>query len=236
MRRSIIAGSIAATIGSTLLWADGINIPAPSWTYSITSLGTGVATALGINVGSAGAPVVNGGVLGTPSSGVATNLTSIPVANATGVLSAANGGAGTISGALKGNGSGTVTQAASTDLSDVIAPTTWTPTDQSGASLSFSTVNAKYTKINNIITYYGTLTYPVTANGSNAIISMPVAVPNQSYASSPCAVFSTAVAGLLLVTQINTTTAAFKTDVSGAVLNSSLSTAVIAFMCQYPAS
>ena len=37
--------------------------------------GTGVATALGINVGSAGSVVVNGGALGTPSSGVATNLT-----------------------------------------------------------------------------------------------------------------------------------------------------------------
>lgn len=75
MLRSILAGLIAASIGSTLLWADGINIPAPSWTYSITSLGTGVATALGINIGSAGAPVTNGGALGTPSSGVATNLT-----------------------------------------------------------------------------------------------------------------------------------------------------------------
>lgn len=42
---------------------------------SITGLGTGVATALGINVGTAGSPVVNGGALGTPSSGVATNLT-----------------------------------------------------------------------------------------------------------------------------------------------------------------
>jgi hypothetical protein len=42
---------------------------------SITGLGTGVATALGVNVGTAGSPVINGGVLGTPSSGVATNLT-----------------------------------------------------------------------------------------------------------------------------------------------------------------
>lgn len=42
---------------------------------SITGLGTGVATALGINVGTAGAFVANGGALGTPSSGVATNLT-----------------------------------------------------------------------------------------------------------------------------------------------------------------
>lgn len=42
---------------------------------SITGLGTGIATALGVNVGTAGSPVVNGGVLGTPSSGTATNLT-----------------------------------------------------------------------------------------------------------------------------------------------------------------
>lgn len=41
---------------------------------SIT-FGTGILTALGINVGSAGAPVLFNGALGTPSSGVATNLT-----------------------------------------------------------------------------------------------------------------------------------------------------------------
>lgn len=50
---------------------------------SITGLGTGVATALAVNVGSAGAPVVNGGALGTPSSGVATNLTGLPPAGQT---------------------------------------------------------------------------------------------------------------------------------------------------------
>lgn len=41
----------------------------------VTGLGTGVATALAVNVGSAGAPVIQNGALGTPSSGVATNLT-----------------------------------------------------------------------------------------------------------------------------------------------------------------
>lgn len=39
----------------------------------ITGLGTGVATALAINVGTSGAPVTNGGALGTPSSGTLTN-------------------------------------------------------------------------------------------------------------------------------------------------------------------
>ena len=41
----------------------------------VTGLGTGVATALAVNVGSAGAPVVNGGALGTPASGTLTNCT-----------------------------------------------------------------------------------------------------------------------------------------------------------------
>ena len=46
----------------------------------ITGLGTGVATALAINVGSAGAPVTNGGALGTPSSGSLASCTGLPVA------------------------------------------------------------------------------------------------------------------------------------------------------------
>ena len=47
----------------------------------ITGLGTGIATALAVAVGSAGAPVVNGGALGTPSSG---NVTGCTIFQATG--------------------------------------------------------------------------------------------------------------------------------------------------------
>lgn len=57
-----------------------------------TTPGTGVVTALGVNVGSAGSMLVNGGVLGTPSSGTATNITGYTVAHlsgaGTGVLTA----------------------------------------------------------------------------------------------------------------------------------------------------
>jgi hypothetical protein len=42
---------------------------------SITGLGTGVATALGVNIGSAGAPVLFNGAGGTPTSMVGTNIT-----------------------------------------------------------------------------------------------------------------------------------------------------------------
>lgn len=54
----------------------------------IIGLGTGVATALGINVGSAGAFITNGGALGTPSSGTVTNLTGTAAININGTVGA----------------------------------------------------------------------------------------------------------------------------------------------------
>jgi hypothetical protein len=66
-------------------------LPVANGGTGITSFGTGVATALGVNVGSAGAPVVNGGVLGTPSSGTLTSCTGLPIS--TGVSGLATGAA-----------------------------------------------------------------------------------------------------------------------------------------------
>jgi hypothetical protein len=70
----------ATQVGSFTVNAKGLITAASNVTVtpaigSITGLGTSVATALGVAVGSVGAFVVNGGALGTPSSGVATNLT-----------------------------------------------------------------------------------------------------------------------------------------------------------------
>lgn len=67
-------GALGTPASATLTNATGLPI-----STGVSGLGTGVATALGVAVGSAGAPVVNGGALGTPSSGTLTNATGLPV-------------------------------------------------------------------------------------------------------------------------------------------------------------
>ena len=94
---------------------------------SITGLGSGVATALAINTGTAGAPVLFNGAGGTPSSLTLTNATSLPF------------GAG-ISGkpnTLAGYGIADAVGSSDSRLSDArewIAPTVDQPTAEAGTS------------------------------------------------------------------------------------------------------
>ncbi len=63
---------------------------------TISGLGTGIANALAVNAGAAGAPVLFNGAGGTPSSLGLLNATGLPLATGvSGLLSIANGGTGT---------------------------------------------------------------------------------------------------------------------------------------------
>jgi hypothetical protein len=129
---SIPNGSALGTPASgTLTNATGLPI-----STGVSGLGTGVATALGTNVGSAGAPVVNGGVLGTPSSGTLTNATGLPLSTGvTGTLPVANGGTGVTT----STGSGNVVLSTSPTL---VTPVLGTPTSvtlTNGTGLPIST-------------------------------------------------------------------------------------------------
>lgn len=104
----------------------------------VSGLGTGIATALAVNVGSAGSAVVNGGALGTPASGVLTNATGLPISSGvsglgTGVATAlavnvGTAGAAVINGGVLGTpSSGTVTNltgTASININGTVGATT----------------------------------------------------------------------------------------------------------------
>lgn len=66
---TLVTPALGTPASGTLTSCTGLPI-----STGVSGLGTGVATALAVNVGSAGAPVVNGGALGTPSSGTMTNV------------------------------------------------------------------------------------------------------------------------------------------------------------------
>lgn len=117
---------------------------------SITGLGTGVATALAINVGSAGAIVVNGGALGTPSSGTVTNLTgtaSININGTVGATTPATGAFTTIS------ASGVITSTVVAGTAPLTVASTTTVANLGATNTVNTAVTANSTNATNFLTF-----------------------------------------------------------------------------------
>ena len=119
---------------------------------SITGLGTGVATALAVNVGTAGAFVVNGGALGTPSSGTVTNLTgtaSININGTVGATTATTGAFTTISASgvitsTVATGTAPFTVASTTQVANLNAATAGTATNATNTAITASSTAATH--------------------------------------------------------------------------------------------
>jgi len=169
------------------------------------SFGTGVLTALGVNVGTAGSVVVNGGALGTPSSGTATNLTG----TAAGLSIGGNAATVTTNANLTGpvTSVGNATTIADPELSAIAALTsaadkgiqytgsgtaqlidlklgtesayTGTPTFTAGAAPSgASSLRQFYTQIGNMVTWQISLTYATTGTAvTNVSLTFPTEFP-----------------------------------------------------------
>ena len=78
------------------------------------------------------------------------------------------------------------TQSASTDGNtlDDYEEGTWTPTDASGAGLTFNTVYASYVKISRMITLHFILFYPTNSNGNSVQIGGMPFTAGASYSSA----------------------------------------------------
>jgi hypothetical protein len=152
---------------------------------NVAGLGTGVATALAVNVGSAGAFVVFNGALGTPSSGTVTNLTGTASININGTVGANTPAAGSFTSitmsdagnivvnATTGTKIGTATsqKLAFYNSTPIVQPTGDVVTALQNLGLVASATVASSTNINTATESTDTTCFPVfvTASGTQTL-------------------------------------------------------------------
>lgn len=113
----------------------------------------------------------------------------------------------------------------------------WTPSDASGAALSFASASGNYVKIGKLVMAVGNVQYPATADASAAIIG---GLPFTSSSGAPeagCLVgYTNSGLNLYLLVVASTTTISIANNLGAAITNAALTNATIRFVAMYRAS
>ena len=123
------------------------------------------------------------------------------------------------------------------ELFDDYEEGTWTPTDASGAGLSFTSPNGVYTKVGRLVMATGFVQYPVTASGTGSKIGgLPFTNINSSARGAGSINYKQVADADTLMPENNATTFFFATSTGSVTTNAQLSNTAIYFGIVYTAS
>jgi hypothetical protein len=116
---------------------------------------------------------------------------------------------------------------------------TWTPTDQSGAGLTFSSATGNYTKIGNLVWVSGQVSYPTTSSTSNPTFGgLPFTAASEQNQNVMGLFLTSTNSGLSPIVTIgrNTTNFFFRTNTNGSYTNVQYSGNFVSFSGVYQAT